>query len=381
MKVLLICRINEHSKKFAGVFKKIKGQLEGFEQAGCDVGCVYMSYGTQTTSVYHAGELVNSGLCWTDISSQQEPVIFWQHAVEAVEYWRPDVVWVRYEPMLKSPTLVEFFRAIRARAVTCVEFPTYPYEAELPGVDLKPVRTNRKAMLEQVDHVFSTCYDDTILNKPNYPFDNQLSQAIIDELAGRRASSIRHPDSVINLLVVANLSSWHGIDRVIEGLAAYYTEPRQTTVMLHVVGDGDCLQSLQRLCSERDMEEAVKFYGFLTGSELDKLFIKADIAIGSLGMHRIDLFRSSTLKVREYLASGLPVIYSCADSVLMENPYTLRIPEDDSALDISQVVAFFQRIQSAESVKPAIAAFARDVISWRGVAENILNVVKGDLHG
>lgn len=381
MRVLFICRINEYSKKFAGVFKKIKGQLEGFEQAGCEVACVYMSYGTQTMSVYHQGELVSTGHSWPDISPKQESIVFWQHAVEAVKQWQPDVVLVRYEAMLKHPTLVEFYRAIRGRAIACVEFPTYPYEAELTGVDLKTVRAHRQAMLSEVDHVFSTCYDDTISNKPNHPFDNQLSQAMIDELAERRVLSVRDPDNVINLLMVANLSNWHGVDRVIDGLAAYYKDPCPATVMLHVVGEGDCLEDLQRLCAGLKMEKWVRFHGFLSGAELDKVFIQADLAIASLGMHRIDLYRSSTLKVREYLASGLPVIYSCADSVLSENPYVFRVPEDDSALNIPNIVTFFQRIQQTGPVKPAIASFARETISWRCVAENILNVVKGDLHG
>lgn len=234
LRVLLISRINEHSQKFAGVFNKIKGQLEGFEQAGCEVFCLYMSYGTQTLAKYHDNHFVAESLAFTNINAKDEPVTFWENAVSVVNHVQPDFIYVRYEPMLQSPTLVRFFEQVglQSAAQKCIEFPTYPYESELPDANLDTVRTNRQAMLEYVDHVFSTCYEPLIMGSVNHPFDNQLSELMINNFAEHRLVPSRKQSAGINLLIVANLSRWHGVDRVLLGMSEYYRSSPSPTVKI-----------------------------------------------------------------------------------------------------------------------------------------------------
>ena len=383
MRVLLISRINEHSKMFAGVFNKIKGQLEGFEQAGCEVFCLYMSYGTQTLAKYHDKRFVTESLAFQGINAKDEPVTFWENAVSVVSHVQPDFIYVRYEPMLHSPTLARFFEQVgqQSSAQKCIEFPTYPYESELPDANLDVVRANRQTMLERVDHVFSTCYEPRIMGSINHPFDNQLSESMIKSFAKQRLVPSRKQSEWIDLLIVANLSRWHCVDRVLLGLKEYYKQPRDIKVTLHVVGVGKMLEQLKNTSNDLGIDHSVVFHGFRSGEELDQLFIDADAAIASLGMHRSGLYRSSTLKAREYMASGLPVIYCCDDSLFEDNPYSMRVAEDDSALNIGDVIRFSDALTELDINKTDIAAFASERISWRTVAFNVLNVVEGSNKG
>jgi glycosyltransferase involved in cell wall biosynthesis len=77
-----------------------------------------------------------------------------------------------------------------------------------------------------------------------------------------------------------------------------------------------------------DVPDNIKLYGFLPRSDYLKVFAKADVGIGTLSLHRKDMEEASPLKVREYLACGLPVILPYRDTDLHElnKDYILHIP-------------------------------------------------------
>jgi hypothetical protein len=68
-------------------------------------------------------------------------------------------------------------------------------------------------------------------------------------------------------------------------------------------------------------------HGFLERQEYEPIFAQADVALGTLAMHRIQVDERSTLKFGEYLAYGLPTIIAYQDTNLLEpRPYVLRLP-------------------------------------------------------
>jgi hypothetical protein len=66
-------------------------------------------------------------------------------------------------------------------------------------------------------------------------------------------------------------------------------------------------------------------YGFMVGGKLEKLYQKMDFGIGTLALHRKSMEEASPLKVREYVAYGLPVIAGYVDTDLEGVPYFLNI--------------------------------------------------------
>lgn len=119
---------------------------------------------------------------------------------------------------------------------------------------------------------------------------------------------------IIRLIGVANVSVWHGYDLVIKAIKwANIDDKFEYNLSFTIVGEGSVLDSLKKLSCDLDVKDYTSFTGKLTGDKLFEEYEKSDIAIGSLGLHRIGLNEAGTLKLREYCAIGIPFIYSGID--------------------------------------------------------------------
>ncbi len=71
----------------------------------------------------------------------------------------------------------------------------------------------------------------------------------------------------------------------------------------------------------------VIFHGFMPRKRYQELLAQADAAIGTLALHRKRMNEASPLKVREYLAFGLPVIIGYRDTDFEKPaPFLLELP-------------------------------------------------------
>jgi len=102
--------------------------------------------------------------------------------------------------------------------------------------------------------------------------------------------------------------SWQGTDKVLR-LALMFPE-----FDFHVVGE--VLDGVL---------ENVFYHGFKTGYALSDLYSKMNIGIGTLALHRKGMKEASPLKVREYLAYGLPVILGYKDTDVDGKDFVLNI--------------------------------------------------------
>lgn len=181
-----------------------------------------------------------------------------------------------------------------------------------------------------------------------------------------KSCSLRQPPKFnnhkIDLLFVASVNRWHGLDRLIQGLAIYNGP---TKITLHIAGDGTELPTIQKLTNELGIANQVIFYGFKTGEDLDLLFNTCHIAVGSLGMHRIGLTEASILKAREYCSRGIPYIIACADPDFQDDfPYIYRIPSDESPVDIEKVIEFAKRVYADPYHPQKMRAYAVEHLDW-----------------
>lgn len=142
------------------------------------------------------------------------------------------------------------------------------------------------------------------------------------------------------LYVGSHTAVWQGLDRVLRGMAEYHGD-RQ--IELHVAGNLD--SSTKRLIQLLGITDKVVSHGYLVGKELDKLFDISDLAIGTLGMHRKHLTYGSTLKVREYMARGMPFIISYKDEDISSDlPYVFYAPADDSPLNFHEIIPLLDKL-------------------------------------
>lgn len=167
----------------------------------------------------------------------------------------------------------------------------------------------------------------------------------------------------INLLFVAQVAKWHGIDRLIRGIASY---KGKTEIILNVVGEGPAISELKKLTFNLGLENKVIYNGFKSGKELDKLFDECHVAIGSLGIHRKGLSETSELKAREYCARGIPFITSSPDSDFHDKfPYVYRFSSDESSIDVNQVVSFSSKVLTDPNHSVKMNAYATKYLDWK----------------
>jgi glycosyltransferase involved in cell wall biosynthesis len=185
----------------------------------------------------------------------------------------------------------------------------------------------------------------------------------------------------INVIAVAVFSFWHGYDRFLRGMGQYYAAGGKRNILLHMVGDGVSMNEYKEIVEKYEIEDKVIFYGQKSGKELDKIYNISNIALECLGSHRKGISISSSLKSREYGAKGLPIITSNKiDYIPDDYKYQLRVPDDESTINMEQVIYFFDRIYQTEGdfeeVNKKIREFAEkncDIsITMRPVVEYIL---------
>jgi glycosyltransferase involved in cell wall biosynthesis len=195
------------------------------------------------------------------------------------------------------------------------------------------------------------------LNKPHLTLGNGFDVESVPVRRPPPASS-----ETINIVCVATVSLWHGIDRLIRGIA-HYKGP--LNIQLHIVGLGPELRNLETLMSSLAMNDHIIFHGFLKGDNLDRIFDHCHLAVGSLGIHRIGLSQLSILKAREYCARGIPYIIAGSDPDFPDDfPYILRFPSDESPIDMDQVIAFITRICQDADHAQKMRHYARGNLDW-----------------
>jgi glycosyltransferase involved in cell wall biosynthesis len=186
----------------------------------------------------------------------------------------------------------------------------------------------------------------------------------------------------VNLVAAGALGHWHGYDRLLRGLAE--TGPGEPEVTVTIVGDGPERNRLVSLANRLGVASRVVFTGPLTGAAFDAALAQADIGVGSLGEHRRGGPSLSTLKVRDYLARGLPIAMAGDDPDLRDNPlFVFRIPDGESVVDVAALAKWLGTIRRQVRSNPACAtnpagirAFANDRLDSRTRAAAILAALR-----
>jgi len=167
------------------------------------------------------------------------------------------------------------------------------------------------------------------------------------------------------------LSHWHGIDRLLAGMA------REATSRLLVVGDGPQTRRLQKCVHRFALGERVEFLGVLTGAAYDEVMTRADVGVSTLAEHRRGDFALSPLKARDYLARGLPIIFAGNDPDLVNTssrptPYALRQPAGDAPIDVVAVRRWLSHLRAEPTAPNAIRQFAWQRLDYKSRAAAVM---------
>ncbi len=368
---------SEHS----GISKKIHYQVKGLRENGHDVRLCYYDFDERGHSCrYVDGKVIKDygkGK-WAGLRQRMDYGCIYDYCVHN----KIELVYARCF-MNANPWLIHFFRKLKARGIhTVTEIPTYPYDGEFAGA------TGQQRIKLLVDQLF---------RKRLYRHMNaMITFSDAKEIFGQRTINISNGvdfDSIplhssptshlspLHLIGVAEVHYWHGYDRLIAGLGEYYRQGGQREVFFHIVGgiwSGDLHGSafapgIQTLIDQYGLRNYVILHGQMFGPALDNLFNQCQFAIGSLGRHRNGITIIKTLKNREYATRGLPFIYSEQDSDFDNQPYIIKVPADESPIDIQRILDYMDHFQ----MKPEEIRKTVEHLTWKIQMQRVVDAVLG----
>jgi len=365
-KALFYCRVNRDDCANAGVIKKCRGQVKGLRQLGWEVDMVWLC---------NEGALLNEELVYQFKKSMKPHSLsmyffyyFRWHRVlkRMLALGSYEFCYARYE--LSHPGLLSFFKKIKKEKPATrlvLEIPTYPYAKEMKGglrkIQLLLDWLYRGRLKKYVTLVVGFGAENEIFGMEALSIANGI------DLDGIPVSNAKPEPGVIRLIAVGYWHYWHGLDRLVEGLAAYYKEDaeKEFIVKLTIIGEGLETHALKDLVLKYALNELVIFKLPLLGEGLIQMFEYADIGVGSLGLHRIGLTSASPLKNREYCARGLPFILSTHDWDFPQDLLWVKyFPPKDYPVPIEELISFYKDLNQRRK-EHEVRDFAEKNFSWR----------------
>lgn len=243
-------------------------------------------------------------------------------ACRAIRRFRPDVLYVRYDLFLPPAWLL----AMRERTVV-----------ELNSEDRAEWRLrsrgaaaynelNRRMLLSAAAGTVAVAHELAPVHGRTLVLGNGVDPAATHSLP---APSNDRPRVVF---IGSPRQPWQGFDKVVR-LAR-----RRPELDVDVIGP-DASQM-------PDAPANVAVHGHLPPAAYRPLLARADVALGTLALHRKSMGEASPLKVREYLLSGIPTVIAYDDTDLrgIAAPWLLRLPNTESNVDdrAAEIAAFAQ---------------------------------------
>lgn len=339
-----------YKEKYPGVNKKVYSQVKELNRSGLDTTLEVVKFENKLKRILPFG---TSSVNWKNLR------VWEKYDGLYLRYGTTDYQMIKWLKQIKKNN--PNFKVV-------VEIPTYPYEEELrtrSEVIIARDRKYRHMLKLGVDRLVINGKDEEVYGIPTILTPNGVD---LDEI--RIKESVPPENDEINLCFVAAFAMWHGADRVVAGLKNYYKNGGKRNIQIHFVGSGDdsIMNPLKQDSDDELVKNHIHFYGFMSGNELSDIYDKCQMAIASLGLHRLNIDAPSTLKSREYLGRGIPFIYSSEIADFQEHPvdFALQLSTDDAPVDFDKVIDFYDKLmkeKSEEELIKEIRAYAEKYVS------------------
>lgn len=367
----------------SGISKKMLAQIKGLRQNGHEVHVCYYTINVDGERCRYVDDEVIKNYGKGKLSTIRQRMDY--SCVN--DYCRKNGIQLVYVRcfMNASPFNIRLFKLLRADGVrTLMEVPTYPYDKEFDSLPFK----------YRFEHIF----DKMFRNKLASYMDAIVTFSDAKQIFGQRTINISNgidfdvlpiqpvvdSSEELHVIGVAEVHPWHGYDRFIAGLGLYYNSsvPPRKKVYFHVVGGvNDSIMNGSKHCpgfmpyiNKYHIEKYVIFHGKLFGEELDKVFARCSFAVGSLARHRSGINHIKTLKNREYACRGIPFMYSECDSDFDNQSYVLKVPADETPIDIDCVLFFME----THTFIPEYIRQSVNHLSWKKQMQQVISFINND---
>lgn len=166
------------------------------------------------------------------------------------------------------------------------------------------------------------------------------------------------------ILFVASLfSPWHGLDRLLSSLSS-----NSDQFVLHLVGS-----LLPGQIEMINNDRRIVVHGRLSLKEIETISQQCWLGLSSFALDRKSMNEACTLKVREYLANGLPVYAGYADVFPHNFKYFRNGPPD-----ITEILSYAKELRSES--RQAVNLASRQYVCKENLVKNLYEqICKSDL--
>ncbi len=389
---LMYLTFQEDAPLYMGVKNKIDGQINAFEKLGYQVTC----------SMWQGDSFHFWGADNFDRKIDSQKGKMKQLTQIANEYLKThsfQVLYIRLDRI--SFDMIQICKTARENGVKTivVEIPNYPYLFDYmrnakyaKTIQARVVTSAKVAVTAAIDRVSGLSlkkYIDAVVLYGNKA-DTFFGVKAMNGDNGININSIEpvpHCGDVtkdIAILGVAGTLWWQGYDRILQGMNTYKQNKADNQPALKFVlvgGDETEMPEFRALVEKLGLTNEVTFCGFKKGKELSDIYKTVDVGASSLGCYRRGLTSCSSLKAREYCAAALPFLYAYDDAKInSETPFALRLPNDETPVDMNAVVDFVQRCRKDPTIAQQEREFAVRNYDWEIMMKQILNFAAGNNH-
>ncbi len=297
-----------------GVLKKIVGQIRAWQDAGCEVQLFTTSPGPEVCTSARSIP-VEITLC----QGRWERLLKIGDVVRKTFAWQPDLVYHRFHThylhlerlLARIPTVLEI------NTDDVVEYRRLMYRYEYIYHCLMRNRILRRAAgMVFVTQELAQRYQH--YNKPSIVLGNGIDLAHFPTLPPTQNARPR-----LVFIGVGN-GVWHGTEKVVE--MAQHNPEWDLDLIGYTSAD-----------LPAPLPANLKPHGLLNRNEYQPLLACADIGLGTLALHNKRMEEASPLKVREYMAYGLPAIIGYMDTDFVHPvPFLLQLPNTPTNIRDSQ---------------------------------------------
>lgn len=377
-KLLFYTKMNFAVKGNSGIRKKVFAQARAFRALGFEVDVFYF----ENNTIYIEGD--NAKVIFEAKNKLQFLRFLYGGFLKSIDYSSYNYVYVRH--FLTNPLFLRMLgkmKTLQPQAKVFMEIPTYPYrhtfknESVVKRMGLFIDESSSKFFKNYIDRIVTFARTPEIFEIPTIQTDNGIDPDVFNFIPPPS-----YDKSALYLGGVANIQTWHGYDRLINGLTNYYANKPTTEVYFHIVGGGgDEVDKLKALVNKLNLSKYITFYGFLDGDELINVLKKLHIGVSNLAFHRIGAANGETsaLKSREYASRGIPFVSAYRDRGFpADYPCILEIEADDSAVNVNELINFYDKLQETPQFAEKLRNYAVEHLSWKSKLQIVGETFRGN---
>lgn len=369
MKILYLAIFSDFETQI-GVYKKILGQVKGLQANGMIVKCFILYNHKSEWPIDKTESVEIIKYDYSRLTRFKDLKSLWLKITTITDLYNPDYIYFRYPG--SSYQLLKYVTRFKFKVI--FEHNTRELEEIRKTKSLFIIRKIHEIFFQKKIYRSVFCCVGASRDFVNHQWEKtgyQIFSTTIsngfDVQSVKKKKSISFNGSQLNILLTANLNLWHGIDRILNGLNHYYGK---TDIFLYILGDKNKISELlDKYNFNNNPHIKIINNGYKVRDDLDILFDNCHLAIGSLGLHRLNIEYGVPIKHREYISRGIPFIYSGKDEDLpsgnaIEN-VLINVEPLDNEINIQNIIDALVKIYNNNlNLEESIRLFAKNNLDY-----------------